>query len=34
MAEFHAPMAARLKTGHRLPQMPNEERLTTGKPMW
>lgn len=27
-------MAARLKMGHRLPQMPKEARLTTGKPMW
>ena len=28
------PMAARLKTGHKLPQIPNEDLLTTGKPMW
>jgi len=27
-------MAARLKTGHRLPQMPKEALLTTGNPMW
>jgi hypothetical protein len=27
-------MAARLKTGHKLPQMPNDALPTTGKPMW
>jgi hypothetical protein len=27
-------IAARLNTGHREPQMPNEERATTGNPMW
>jgi hypothetical protein len=28
------PMAARLKTGHRDPHIPNEDLLMTGKPMW
>lgn len=27
-------MAARLKTGHKLPQIPNEALLMTGNPMW
>jgi hypothetical protein len=27
-------IAARLKTGHRAPQIPNEARFTTGKEMW
>lgn len=27
-------MAARLKTGHREPQMPKEDLLTTGKEIW
>ena len=27
-------MAARLNTGHKLPQIPNDARLTTGNPMW
>ena len=27
-------MAARLKTGHNAPQIPKDERLTTGKEIW
>lgn len=30
---MHA-MAALLKTGHKLPQIPNDDLFTTGKPMW
>jgi hypothetical protein len=34
LVSFHSPIAARLKTGQRLPHIPKDDRLTTGNPMW